>query len=346
MIQKLPLEILLAVIEYLVYDDLIVLLKTSALLSRKLQSFSNILKQIRDLTIYESETLPTIYSSKAKRVVLFEVNHNTPRRVLEMATEQYVLRCKDFRAVKKLSEMSRYQPEFKTTWTERIVLEDSQFNWKSHRNFGLALAATYGYLDIAKKLIADGLDPTCSNNCAIKWASFYNHTEMVKMLLHDGRADPSTNQNSPIRFAACLGNSEVVEALLSDSRVDPSAEDNFALRYAIKYNHIGVVKALLRDSRVDPAFGNNTALLIAVECGSLEMVRLILDCDSVNPNARHFKIINIAWTHNHFEILKALLEDHRTEINAVSMLDKKYSNKQLYHKFEAILQTLQPSINI
>ena len=70
------------------------------------------------------------------------------------------------------------------------------------------------------------------------------------MLLANPRVDPSANGNYAIRYAAFFGHTEIVKLLLADPRVDPSANNNQSLRSAINLNQVKVINLLLADSRI------------------------------------------------------------------------------------------------
>jgi hypothetical protein len=82
----------------------------------------------------------------------------------------------------------------------------------------------------------------------------------VTQLLQDPSVDPTASDNEAIRRASGDGNLSVVNRLLQDERVDPSANDNISIRFAA-YNaadeddddFIAVVERLLQDNRVDPS---------------------------------------------------------------------------------------------
>jgi len=70
--------------------------------------------------------------------------------------------------------------------------------------------------------------------------------KVVDRLLMDSRVDPSASDNYAIRWASGNGHLEVVDRLLMDSRVDPSAEDNQAIRLASNDGHLEVVNRLTK----------------------------------------------------------------------------------------------------
>ena len=112
---------------------------------------------------------------------------------------------------------------------------------------------TVGIVKFVKKMIDSGQDPSYSNNFAIRYASQFDHTEIVKVLLDDDRVDPSAQNNYAIRWASQNGHTDVVKLLLKDDRVNPSDLNNYAIRWASKNGHTDVVKLLLKDDRVNPS---------------------------------------------------------------------------------------------
>jgi hypothetical protein len=90
-----------------------------------------------------------------------------------------------------------------------------------------------------------------------------NDINTVKLLLKDSRVDPSDSNNSAIKISSRRGYLDIVNLLLYDTRVNPSNEDNYAIRYASTYGHINVVKILLNDKRVNPSDKGNWAIYYA-----------------------------------------------------------------------------------
>lgn len=96
------------------------------------------------------------------------------------------------------------------------------------------------------------LCPSFYRNWAINHACLNGYTEIVRILLEDGRVDPADPYNSPIIFASRNGYHEIVKLLLMDKRVDPADKNNEAIDGAGQYGHIEVVRLLLADWRVNP----------------------------------------------------------------------------------------------
>ena len=111
------------------------------------------------------------------------------------------------------------------------------------------------------------VNPAADHNQAMRWASLYGYTEIVRLLLKDKRVDPS----EAIRLASESGYIEIVKLLLKDKRVKPSTHDNYPIRAAIRNNHFEVVKLLLQDKRVDPSDLNNEAIKRAAADGRMKL---------------------------------------------------------------------------
>ena len=72
-----------------------------------------------------------------------------------------------------------------------------------------------------------------------------------KLLLADQRVAPAANNNKAIREASRYGQTKVVRLLLKDSRVDPSDKNNDAIGWASRYGQSKIVRLLLLDHRVN-----------------------------------------------------------------------------------------------
>lgn len=77
-----------------------------------------------------------------------------------------------------------------------------------------------------------------------------NDLNLVKKAIENGE-DPSMNYNNPIRLASESGYSKIVEELLKDTRVSPTVTDNYPIKIAALYGHKEVIKVLVKDPRVD-----------------------------------------------------------------------------------------------
>ncbi|KKK52658.1 hypothetical protein LCGC14_3102700, partial [marine sediment metagenome] len=137
-------------------------------------------------------------------------------------------------------------------------------------------ACRHRYTEIVKLLLADGrVDPTADNNWAFRLSSKKGHTDVVRLLLEDGRADPTSDNNLAIQLSCKNGHTDVVKLLLADGRADPSASNN-------KWGGI----SFLTGRPADPAaYGNNLAIQLSSRNGHTDVVRLLLADGRADPTA-------------------------------------------------------------
>lgn len=127
---------------------------------------------------------------------------------------------------------------------------------------------------VTSVLLQIGYDPTVDDNKAITLACNHGRTDVVRLLLADGRANPGVQESYPLALA-CNHSVELIHLLLSDERVDPSACDNRAIRVAASWGSPDVVRLLLSDKRVNARASDNDALQRARHLGRTEIVRLL-----------------------------------------------------------------------
>ena len=111
----------------------------------------------------------------------------------------------------------------------------------------------------------------------MKWASIGGHASIVKLLLADPRVDPSESDNWAIRYASRNGHASVLKLLLPDPRVDPSVQDNNAVELASRNDHALVVELLLADHRVVALGGEQSSLESASGSGALTVLQMLMD---------------------------------------------------------------------
>jgi ankyrin repeat protein len=102
-----------------------------------------------------------------------------------------------------------------------------------------------------KEALENGADPTIDDNYALRWACLYGYSELVELLLQDGRADPTVHGNISIMWACENGHIDVVKLLLEDGRADPTVTYNYPIRKASEQGNIHVITLLLQDGRVE-----------------------------------------------------------------------------------------------
>ena len=124
-------------------------------------------------------------------------------------------------------------------------------------------ACKRGDLLLVEQLLQDArVDPSASDNCAIRWAAEDGHSAVVERLLQDERVNPAADDNYVIRWAARKGHLAVFERLLQDKRVDPAADDNFAIHKAIARDQHATVDRLYQDVRVYAVWSQSSSQVL------------------------------------------------------------------------------------
>ncbi len=88
-----------------------------------------------------------------------------------------------------------------------------------------------------------------------------------------------TGHHDPVYCSAFEGNSDVLQLLLEDGRFNPSYGNNIAIRYAAEHGHEKCVQLLLNDRRVDPAALTGCPVKAAYRNGHHRCVELLLKDD-------------------------------------------------------------------
>ena len=86
----------------------------------------------------------------------------------------------------------------------------------------LYIGSKYNYIDIVKKSLEKGADPSTHKSMALVTASHAGNTNIVKLLLQDKRTEPSGGYNHALEVACLMDRLEVVKLLLDDSRFNTS----------------------------------------------------------------------------------------------------------------------------
>jgi ankyrin repeat protein len=185
----------------------------------------------------------------------------------------------------------------------------------------IQIASYYGRTEAVQLLLNDNrVDPSGSENDAIRKASENGHVEVVRLLLSDNRVDPSARNNYAIRKASENGHVEAVQLLLSNNRVDPSDRNNHAIRKASSNGHVEITQLLLNDDRVDPSDRDNDAIRTTSHNGYVEIVYLLLNDSRVDPSAHNNYSIKWASSNGHVEVVRLLLSDDRVDPSSAVIL--------------------------
>ncbi|KAJ3330735.1 hypothetical protein HDU76_004998 [Blyttiomyces sp. JEL0837] len=149
------------------------------------------------------------------------------------------------------------------------------------------------------------VDPSASDNSAIRTAAKLDCADIANMLLQTGRVDPSANDNEAIKH---VRDSEIYKW----SRLFwnmTRAQDNLALRKAAEKGHWKVVKVLLNCGRegIDAAVMDNYAIKKAAENGHAGVVEILLGVEEVDPTADDEYAARMAIINGHMKVLELLL---------------------------------------
>lgn len=123
----------------------------------------------------------------------------------------------------------------------------------------IVLAASNGHEEIVKVLLNDSqAEPSAGFNAALISCCEKGRTSIVQILLHCPLLDLPKDSYA-MSLAAIGGHSDVVNLLLEDGRVDPNREyaGRNALEWAYQGGHLKVVRELLKDSRVNSSESKN-----------------------------------------------------------------------------------------
>jgi hypothetical protein len=155
------------------------------------------------------------------------------------------------------------------------------------------------------------VDPTASNNIAVRTAAEAGNPYIMRALLDDPRTDPSALDNQAILAAANNLNLAMVRELMRHNATDPSVLDNQPLALAATAGRTDIVAQLLKDKRVDPSSRGNHAVQTAIAAGNLPMVKILVKDPRTNPFAESFAFLRAVGdngTRDHAAVVEYLLE--------------------------------------
>lgn len=133
-------------------------------------------------------------------------------------------------------------------------LENSRVDPSMKHNDALIFATAGGHLEVVKRLLQDRRVADNNNgeysNRPLDNAIFHGYVEMTRYLLKHARLN---SDSSILLNAVYRPDSQILDILLQDGRFDPSAKNNRALEIAVRFGSPAAVKSLLLDKRVDPS---------------------------------------------------------------------------------------------
>lgn len=195
----------------------------------------------------------------------------------------------------------------------------------------LVAACKGGFMEIVRLLLADGrIDAGAAHNRALVAATCAGKAEVVAYLLR--RRDVSVNgissddmddEESLFFMAISGGHTDVVRVLLNDGRLDPqhgchAYRIRSALGYAANKGHTDIMRLMLSSGRIKSLGCRKDALLEAVLGDAFEAVKLMLSLPGIHPAcAAHYgtPLIHTAMSHGEGNALRALLADSRSDLH-------------------------------
>jgi ankyrin repeat protein len=192
----------------------------------------------------------------------------------------------------------------------------------SASNKAVARAAEYGELEVVQLLLTDPHTTASTDlKIAVISAALRNYTDILKVLLDDGRADPRwADPRYGLRVAFELAVfkklGKVLRLLIADGRADPASHENEPIRYAARFGHTEIVRLLLADPRVNAGDWNNEPICTAAVNGYVDVVRLLLDNKRVDPTARN----NYAVRNSKGDVRRMLLGDARVKETCLGLV--------------------------
>jgi hypothetical protein len=99
-----------------------------------------------------------------------------------------------------------------------------------------------GDVNVAARLLIAGADPSANMSRSLKYATFENYIELVRLLLADGRADPNVDNVMIVQNVIGHNDIEMIRLLFEDGRVRPSTA---AIIYATDSRRYEILDMLL-----------------------------------------------------------------------------------------------------
>lgn len=130
--------------------------------------------------------------------------------------------------------------------------------------------------------IIESIDPTKNNNLGIRLAATYGNVEILKKLLEIKNVNPADLDNRAFQDAAKYGNIEIIKILLKDNRVNPVDLNNIAFCKAAENGMAHIINYFLENEIGDPSVYNNRALNLAMDKGYLDIANELLKDNRVS----------------------------------------------------------------
>ena len=173
----------------------------------------------------------------------------------------------------------------------------------------LTVACTYGNTEIVQLLLKDGrIDPSEFDNQALINASVGGFAEIVEILLKYSQVNPSAQKNKALNEACRQRSIKVVNLLVSDPRTQPSYE---AILESIRRKDDDIFLILMNGMKIDPSYQDNILILEASKSGCVGAVEYLLKHAIVDPaTENNYPIIEASGRGNYMTV-ELLLNDFR-----------------------------------
>ena len=152
-------------------------------------------------------------------------------------------------------------------------------------------------LQVIEELVKEGANIHADNECALRWATEYDHLDVVKFLVEKG-ANIHAEDDSALRWAANHGHLDVVKFLV-EKGANIHVKNECALRWAAENGYLGVVRYLIRKSAD-----------ISTEDDTLELAML-----DVNNNVGKFLVEQLKKSQRKEEVKMFDYKTRRKELN-------------------------------
>lgn len=207
----------------------------------------------------------------------------------------------------------------------------SESFYKFNIDRALIYAAYHGRLEIVKYLISIGADAKCGTktcfdsriseltedvmfypylgtdcgtDCALTFAAFNNHIEIVKFIVDNGSyMDPT----EALWSAISKGNMKMVKYLLSKNAHVPKKND-FAITTTIANGHLEILKLLITNT--NEIESGSDYLVEAIRNNHLSVVKYLVDVAEHKLQFQEygFKYLETATRKNHLDMVKYLVD--------------------------------------
>jgi len=205
----------------------------------------------------------------------------------------------------------------------RLLDEDKPYN-QAEKDLALFWAARMGSAAAVDVLLSHDANPNIrmvDRQTHLAVAAQYGHLAVAKRLIAEERTDVNLrgkSNRSPLCFAAGQGHLNVVKTLLSHKSLRPDEQDNSGwtpLFWAVGGNHMDVISELLHHpyppnvNHTDQR--GRTAISWAAGEGFLKPLKYLLKCRDVDPNiqdSKHRSPLSWAAGNGHAGAVKLLIK--------------------------------------